>query len=221
MFRSKRHSTLIAQAEHGKLAGTLAFLWGNEHFDSPPLPRTSFVAGVELHDRGYGTLDNDPINEVPEERWMAITRAGYYQELADPAAELLIKLHLQRLAGYGSSPPRQALLAELTAASAAHAQQHGLDQALFARVDRITNLCDGIAFDFCFEEPTSGKVAVYPKNDRPDQVTIHYRVAGAEIQVDPWPFAVESYQGYLIAYEEAGYPARLTPVLRPFQLRPG
>jgi hypothetical protein len=221
MFRSKLHPTLITQAEHGKLAGALAFLWGNAHFDRPALAHSSFVAGVELHDRGYGFLDNDGIGEAPEERWMAITRTGFYQEFADPVAEMIIKLHLQRLVSYGDAPPRQALLAELAAASAAYAQQHGLDQTLFVRVDRITNLCDSIAFDFCFEQPTTGKVAVYPKNDRPEPVTIDYAVEGDEIQVHPWPFAVASYHGHLIAYQQEGYPARLAPVLRPFLLRQG
>lgn len=221
MFRSKIRPLLIAQAEHGKLAGALAFLWGNPQFDPPLLDRSAFVTGMELHDRGYGYLDNDGIGEVSEERWMAITRAGFYQELAEPAAELLIKLHLQRLTSYGNSPPRQALLAELTAASTAYAQEHTLDYALFQRVDCITNLCDSIAFDFCFEQPTTGKVAVYPRNDQPQQVTIHYAVAREEIQVAPWPFAVDHYQGYLIAYHQEGYPAQLAPVLRPFRLVQG
>jgi Protein of unknown function (DUF3891) len=221
MFRSKIRPLIIAQAEHGKLAGALAFLWGNDHFDPPPLDRSAFVTGVELHDRGYGYLDNDGIGEVTEDRWMAITRAGFYQELAEPAAELLIKLHLQRLTSYGNSPPRQALLAELSAASTAYAQQYALDLALWQRVDRITNLCDSIAFDFCFEQPTTGQVAVYPQNDQPAQVAIHYAVAEDEIRVTPWPFAVECYQGYLIAYQQDHYPARLAPVLRPFRLAPG
>ena len=99
-----------------------------------------------------------------------------------------------------------------------HARQHGLDPALYARVDRITNLCDLIAFDFCFEAPAEGAVAVFPRNAGDEQVRVRYRIARGAIEVDPWPFAVESHAGYLVGYQLDGYPNSLEPVVVEFAL---
>ena len=218
MFISKLRPVAISQAEHQKLAGTLALLWGNAAFERPPIARESFVQGVALHDRAYGALDNLPIGGIPEADWLALTRRGFAQAWADPAAELIAKLHLQRLASYGSSPERQAAATELARAAEQHARRHGLDPALFARVDRITNLCDLIAFDFCFEAPAEGAVVVFPRNDGDEQVRVRYRVAGGTIEVDPWPFAVEAHAGYLVGYQLAGYPEALEPVVVEYML---
>jgi hypothetical protein len=73
-----------------------------------------------------------------------------------PIADLITKMHLKRLASYSSAPARQALTAEMTQAIQAQIQRHGLDASTFERIDRITNLCDRIAFDFCFEAPAEG-----------------------------------------------------------------
>ena len=53
MFKSKLRPITIPQAEHGKLAGTLALLWGNAQIERPAIDFASFVMGVGLHDRGY------------------------------------------------------------------------------------------------------------------------------------------------------------------------
>lgn len=219
MFISKLRPIAISQAEHQKLAGTLALLWGNAAFERPPIARESFVKGVGLHDRAYGALDNLPIGGIPEHEWLELTRRGFAQAWADPAAELIAKLHLQRLAGYGGSPERQAAAAELTQAAEAHAREHSLDPALFARIDRITNLCDLIAFDFCFEAPAEGAVSVFPRNNGDEQMRVRYRVAGGTIEVDPWPFAGDSHAGYLVGYQLAGYPDRLEPVVAEYTLK--
>ncbi len=58
MFKSTRRPIVFPQSEHLKLAGTLAFLWGNAQFEFPPLPPLSVIAGNALHDRAYGYLDN-------------------------------------------------------------------------------------------------------------------------------------------------------------------
>jgi hypothetical protein len=54
-------------------------------------------------------------------------------------------------------------------------ERHGLDAAMFGRIDRITNLCDRIAFDLCFEAPTADVVPVFPRNDRDEEIAVHYR----------------------------------------------
>jgi uncharacterized protein DUF3891 len=218
MFISKQRPIVIPQWEHQKLAGTLALLWGNAEFERPPVPFVSFLTGVGLHDRAYGPLDNLPIGGIPEEDWLALTRSGFEMTWADPIADLITKMHLKRLSSYGSAPARQALTAEMAQAIQAQIQRHGLDAAIFERIDRITNLCDRIAFDFCFEAPAKGEVGICPRNDRNEEIMVGYRVENGTIQVDPWPFGVDSHAGYLVGYQLEGYPAALEPGLVAYEL---
>jgi hypothetical protein len=218
MFISKRHPIAIPQWEHQKLAGTLALLWGNAAFERPPVPFESFLTGIGLHDHAYGMLDNLPIGGIPEEEWLALTRSGFEMTWADPVADLIAKMHLMRLASYGSAPARQALTTEMAQAIQAQIERHGLDATLFERIDRITDLCDRIAFDFCFEAASEGEVRIFPRNDRDEEVAVGYRVEDGTIRVDPWPFGVESHTGYLVGYLLAGYPAVLEPVIVPYRL---
>src|SRR4030095_5105429 len=104
MFTSKQRPIAIPQCEHQKLAGTLALLWGNAAFERPPVPFASFLTGIGLHDRAYGMLDNLPIGGIPEEEWRALPRRGFEMTWADPVADLITKMHLKRLASYGSAP---------------------------------------------------------------------------------------------------------------------
>jgi hypothetical protein len=103
----------------------------------------------------------------------------------------------------------------------AQIQRHGLVAATFERIDRITDLCDRIAFDFCFEAPAEGEVGIFPRNDRDEEVVVGYRIEHGTIQVEPWPFAVESHAGYLVGYQLEGYPAVLEPVLVTYRLIQG
>jgi hypothetical protein len=127
-------------------------------------------------------------------------------------------MHLKRLTSYGSAPSRQAMTAEMVHAIQAQIQHHGLDVAIFERIDRIANLCDRIAFDFCFEAPAEGEVRIFPWNDRDEDIVVGYRIEGDTIQIDPWPFGVESHMGYLVGYLLDGYPTALEPVMVPYQL---
>lgn len=220
MFKSKQRPVAIPQWEHQKLAGTLALLWGNASFARPAVPFASFVTGVGLHDRAYGPLDNLPIGELPEEEWLALTRSGFEHTWADPVADLIAKMHLQRLTSYGKAAVRQAQAAEMAESNQAHAQRYGLDLDLFARVDRITNLCDRIAFDFCFEAPVGGEVKIFPHNVSDEEVAVHYRLEGSVIEVDHWPFRVDSHAGYLVGYQLDEYPTILEPVIVSYTLTP-
>jgi hypothetical protein len=219
MFVSKLRSIVIPQAEHGKLAGTLAFLWGNAQFDRPAVAASSFVAGVGLHDRGYGFLDNFPIGVAPDEKeWLQLTRRGFYTAFADPIADTIVKLHLQRLVGYANSPERQALYTEMALAIEKQLTQNQLSKTEFLRIDRITDFCDSVAFDFCFEAPVQHKATVFPKHNSDEQLTIHYTIKDGIITVDPWPFSVANYAGYLVGYRQANYPEQLEPVIVPYRV---
>lgn len=218
MFKSKQRPIAIPQWEHQKLAGTLALLWGNADFERPPVSFESFLTGIGLHDRAYGPMDNLPIGELPEQEWLALTRRGFAMTWADPVADVIAKVHLQRLTSYGSAPARQAMAAEMAQEISAQIQRHGLDVAIFKRIDRITNLCDRIAFDFCFEAPAEGEVRIFPRHDRDEEVTIRYHTAGSTIQVDPWPFALDTHAGYLVGYQLENYPTVLEPAMLPYQV---
>jgi hypothetical protein len=218
MFKSKLRPIAIPQFEHEKLVGTLALLWGNAAFDLPPVPFTSFLTGIGLHDRAYGHLDNLPIGEASEAEWLANTRKGFDMVWGDSLADAIAKMHLQRLASYGTSPARQAEAAAMAEEIAVLAAEHGFDRSLLARIDRITRLCDDIAFAFCFEAPTQGSVHIYPRNGEDEEVEVSYQVEEGKIRVTPWPFAVDSHRGYLVGYRLEGYPDVLEPVMVMYEL---
>jgi hypothetical protein len=104
MFISKRRPVVTPQSEHLKLVGTLAMVWGNAEFDIPPIERASMIAGMGLHDRGYGYLDNHPIGGMDDSEWFEIARRGFYMECSDMVADTIVKYHIRRLASHDNSP---------------------------------------------------------------------------------------------------------------------
>jgi hypothetical protein len=212
MFRSARRSVVFPQAEHARLAGELALLWGNERFPRPALPFDRFVKGVALHDRGYGGLDDDEIGAVAADRWIAIQRRGFRAAGDDPVVDLVVALHVRRLVS-GSTGQAEAL-AEMDAALPALHEAAGASPRDAGEADRITNLCDMLSFDLCVEEALDGGVTVAG-------IEVGYRMDGAgTVEVDPWPFSAPFIEGLLLGYEAHGYPDRLAPVPTPYRLRP-
>jgi hypothetical protein len=219
MFRSKRRPIVTPQSEHLKLVGTLAMLWGNTDFDTPPIERTSLIAGMGLHDRGYGYLDNNPIGGMDDSEWFEIARRGFNMECSDVVADTIVKYHIRRLASHDDSPGRKALFAEFSGAIDEQLKQHNLSKGLFDRMDRITDLCDSLSFSFCFDVPASGEISIYPRNGEDREVAVNYHVEDGLISASPWPFSVDRYEGYLVAYKSDGYPEQLDPVILPYTLR--
>ena len=157
MFKSKRRAIVTPQSEHLKLVGTLAMLWGNDEFDFPPIERNSMIAGMGLHDRGYGYLDNSPIGGMTAEEWLPIARRGFFMPCSDVVADTIVKYHFRRLAAHDPSPKRQALAAEFSQAIDEQLKKHGLSKTLFDRMDRITDLCDGFPSAFVSMSPPREK----------------------------------------------------------------
>ena len=116
MFKSKRRPIVTPQSEHLKLVGTLAMLWGNSDFDTPPIERESMILGMGTHDRGYGYLDNHPIGGMVETEWFPIARRTFYMPCSDVVADTIVKYHFRRLASHDDSAGRKALTAEFSAA---------------------------------------------------------------------------------------------------------
>lgn len=219
MFKSKRRPIVTPQSEHLKLVGTLALLWGNADFDSPPIDRLSLVTGIGFHDRGYGYLDNSPIGEMTDEEWEPIAQRTFHTQYSDLTADMIAKYHFRRLASHGETDVRKAMTAEFSREIEKQLTAHKLSKELFDRIDRITDLCDTISFDFCFEQAASKEFPVFPRNDSKDEVSIRYHVEDGNIHATPWPFSVDSYKGYIIAYKMEGYPEKLDPVILPFHLQ--
>jgi hypothetical protein len=219
MFKSKRRPVVTPQSEHLKLVGSLAMLWGNADFDSPPIERTSMIAGMGLHDRGYGYLDNNPIGGMDDSEWFEIARRGFYMPCSDVVADTIVKYHIRRLASHDDSPGRKALFTEFSGAIDEQLKQQNLSKGLFERMDRITNLCDSLSFSFCFDVPASGEISIYPRTAEDRKVAVNYHVEDGLISASPWPFSVDRYEGYLVAYNMDGYPEQLDPVILPYILK--
>jgi hypothetical protein len=219
MFISKRRPVVTPQSEHLKLVGTLAMLWGNADFDTPPIERMSRIAGMGLHDRGYGYLDNNPIGGMDDSEWFEIARRGFYMECSDVVADTIVKYHIRRLASHDNSPGRKALFAEFSGAIDEQLKQHSLSKGIFERMDRITDLCDSLSLSFCFDVPASGEISIYPRTGEGREVAVNYQVEDGLLSANPWPFSVERYEGYLVAYKSDGYPELLDPVILPYSLK--
>jgi hypothetical protein len=211
MFRSRRRPVVYPQAEHARLAATLASAWGNERFPRPPLPFDSFVRGVALHDRGYGELDADGIGEVPPARWLAIQRTSFGARGEDAVADLVVALHVRRLVA--RSDAREA--AAMGAALPALREAAGVSEPDASAADAVTDLCDRVFFDFCLERAAAGAVEVAGGR-------VSYAVDGAGgVTLAPWPLAVPALVGVGVAFRADGYPHELAPVVDRFRVEPG
>jgi hypothetical protein len=195
VFRSAVRPVVYPQAEHARLAAAIAAAWPPETI---PLPFESFVRGVALHDRGYGELDDDPLGEIEQARWLELMRRGFEPRDDD----LVVALHIRRLVGNASPEFAAALPARLEAA--------GVSAADAMAADAITNQCDRISFSFCFEEEGAGTVGSYA-----------YTVAAdGAATLAPWPLTVPELIETVVGYRAEGYPQRLDPVERNFRLSP-
>lgn len=170
----------------------------------PPrgLPFASFVRGVADHDRGYGELDDDPIGGVmSEEHWLGIQRRGFAPHGEDAVVDLVVAMHVRRLIGEGEA------FDEIDTLIPSLCEAAGVTRDVADAADAITNVCDVISFEFCFEQPNERDVR-------------GYRIAvdgEGGIEVDPWPFAASRLLGLVTAFEADGYPERLVPVVTPFE----
>jgi hypothetical protein len=220
VFRSRRRELVFPQAEHARVAAAIAQAWGNERWQRPPVPFDAFVRAVALHDRGYGQLDADYIGEVSAERWLEIQRASFAPRGTDPVVDLLVALHVRRLVAlrWSGAPPDA--LGDFDAQLSALRRAAGIDASDAAEADRVMDLCDAIAFDFCVELPAGGHVELVAKRAA-RAVSVEYEVDGEGLIVlDPWPLGVARLDGLVLGFEAASYPERLAPVMVAFRVLP-
>ena len=220
MFKSQTRPILFTQFDHGRPAGTAAQAWGNEDFDRPALDFPAFVAGVTLHDWGYGILDNLPIGEVTDEDWLQIVRNGVEKRFDHPTTDIVVKLHIRRLLSMYSSPERTAWIKRIDELVDGRLPEAGAPLAEFQRADKITQLCDMISFSFCFDTAVQRTYEVFNRQDSSETTSITFKIKPVgEIIVAPWPFSVPVIFGVTYAFESAGYPGALNPLVVPYYIQ--
>lgn len=221
MFRQKNQPVIVPQAEHARLAGALAYHYGNDDFARPKIPFAAFVMGITAHDRGYGELDNIGVGEADEATWLAIQERGILHRSDNLILNAVACAHIQRLVGSDDTPEHHAV-AELAEAEISHALQHtDLTREALDRADRVTNLCDMISFYFSFGMQRVDNRLVYATMQDDKLVEINYAISSdGRIRVSPWVFGPEKVHGFVTGYQTAGYPHKLTPVLLPYEVVP-
>lgn len=230
MFMSKTRNINFSQYEHGRLAGTLAHHWGNSEFARPEINASAFVDGITLHDWGYGVLDNLPIGALDEDAWLSVVRKGIDKVYDHPDTTIVVRLHIRRLLTLNLTPERQAFINEIDLRIAEQLNTSkkpaladiGSQLEKYVRADKITQLCDMISFDFCFESPRYRTLNVYATPESAETTGITYEIRpDGEVLVEPWPFSETRLSGILYAFQRAGYPQKLRPVIVPFKIQPG
>ena len=217
MFRSKTRPVIIPQYEHGRLAGTFASLWGNRDFQRPAIDFEAFVQGVAFHDWHYGVVDNFGIGELTEAEWLEIVRKGVAYRFDDPIVDIVAKLHMRRLLGGRDAAVIAELIDRIDIRIAERLPQTNYQREQFEWADRITNCCDMLAFDFSFEQPVKGSLAVFADEKAVEDTTITYEIRpDGEIAVAPWPFCVDAIRGVMIGYHAEDYPGTLKPEIISF-----
>jgi hypothetical protein len=112
----------------------------------------------------------------------------------------VVALHIRRLIGDDVAHPSRARLAR------------EIDDALgdvspeARAADGLTELCDSIAFAFCFEEAADGNAGG----------TSFVYDGASRITLDPWPLTVPSLRGVVQGFAADGYPDRLEPIVSLF-----
>jgi hypothetical protein len=129
----------------------------------------------------------------------------------DALVDAVVALHVRRLVSYGGTPADEETGAEMDRRLPELISAAGLTRAGATQLDRITHLCDAIAFDFCVEEPASGRVAVVERDEMPHPIGFQLDGMGS-ILLSPWPLTAEPLEGTITGYEADGYPEALRAV---------
>jgi hypothetical protein len=160
---------------------------------------------VADHDRGYGEHDDESIDgPMTEEHWLGIQRRSFTPRREDPVVDLVVALHVRRLIRQRAGRDEvDAIVHELCATVGVTGEQA-------AAADIVTNVCDVISFEFCFEQPAEREVRGY-----------RLVLDGlGSVTVDPWPFDVPELRGLVTGFERDGYPKHLVPLVARYSVSP-
>ena len=203
------------------MAGTLAFHWGNSRFERPDFDFDSLVTAIQFHDKAYGELDALPADGLEDDQWVEIqTDRGIIFDFPDQTTNTLILIHIRRQALARGTAACQEFAAGIERMIAGQVEHHSLMRRALDKADRITAFCDSLAHNFCLEGVCSGSELVYPRHGSEAQIGIEYEIGQqGTVMVDPWPFAPDSFGGYLVGYGADAYPAKLDPVIIPYAVK--
>jgi hypothetical protein len=69
------------------------------------------------------------------------------------------------------------------------------------------------------DAPGADSVSVFARNHDDIETAVAYHVEDGVITAAPWPFSVDLYEGYIIAYRLEGYPEKLDPFILKYTLK--
>jgi len=153
------------------------------------------------------------LNLVTDDRREQQVQVWLDTEYENASVELVVLMHVKRLMhGLGF----HTLSNKVSEKIEWLIQQNNIDKENFQLADTITEICDVISFDFCFENNVKGQREVFQKPGLTG--VIDYSISGSDITLDPWPLSTARYDGYILGYQRVGYPEKLEPVLLRYSL---
>jgi hypothetical protein len=216
----------ITQPGHSWLSGQLARAWGNDRFDRPT-PFEAFCFAAEQHDIGWTDHDSLPVFDpktgfprtfvdVPATEHTALWSEGVRRALAFgryPA--MLISLHGKTIYDLTFD------MASASSANAAAAREFLVAQEAFrmvvlqamvddpslsehAHADRIERnrllllAVDQLSLHACWAVHETVKIPHVPgRGDRRHTLWLRQSRAGDHLEMDPWPFADDRFEGHI------------------------
>jgi len=223
MFRNERLGVIIPQQEHARMAGHVALHWGNENFDKPKIGVEALVKGLTLHHMGYGPNDTLDFTSLNDEELLKVYENDTQVSLGDTDAELVNLFHHLRLVrNRNEKTPTEAFLdlqKEIETTIETKLTQSKFTKADFDWTNKITHLCDRIAFNFSMGKMKEPSIGICSRVGSNDAVAVVHDVDVETITLHPWPFSVKSFKGFVIAYESKDYPHSLSPVLMEYEVK--
>ena len=218
MFRSQTRDIVTPQSEHLKMCGELAQIFGNAKFEKPNIPTKSLVSGILLHDRLYGEYDNLGVGEVDENDWLDLLSKELDSTLEDKIADVIIKMHIKRLFSRKTSEKSAKLVERFEKKINDIKKEYSLQHIDFDQIDKITNLCDGISFNFCFETNEKGTVSDL-KTAEGNLVNVEFKIVDSIITVSPYPFSIDPFESTITSYRSENYPTQLEKIEKNYKIQ--
>lgn len=219
MFRNESHGIVIPQQEHARLAGFLAMMWGNDKFELPPINPQSLILGIANHHQGYGSLDAIDFKKVSADEIVSILRKDCEGTTGDNDADLVNLYHQMRLADRRLAKGSDSGLLDfrnwINELIGQKLQNSVYKAEDFLWSDRITDICDRLAFLFCSGSIHEEDIPVYQARGKHSAVTVKITVGDA-VRVQPWPFKLSPLYRDIVGYQESSYPDQLIPAILEF-----
>ena len=199
-----RGDVVIGQPAHAWVSGQLARAWGNAAFPAP-VPRDAVCLAADQHDVGWSDADLAPLLDAESGRprpFTAVPRPYHLRVWGGAAARLLaqsryaallVSLHgtglYERLTMPADPEVAAAVTAYLEGQRALQAElSAGLDPAEVERNRALLRCWDSFSLALCLPR-LPWRLEGVPAAD--GEAAIVLDGDGAEVTVDPWPFAAE------------------------------